>query len=53
MYGFHPLLVTKYLLPSKFGETKNPHVKVLPNQLFELEKLLDNKLIAQDLVVSN
>jgi len=44
----------EYLLPSRFGENiESQHVKVLTNQLLELEKLQDNKLIAQDLVASN
>jgi hypothetical protein len=30
VYGLHPLLSTKHMLPSKFGENRNPqHVKVL------------------------
>ncbi len=40
VYGLHPLLPIKYLLPSKLGENKDPqHVKVLISWLFELEKL--------------
>jgi hypothetical protein len=38
VYGLHPLLPTKYLLPFKPGENRDPqHVKVLVNKLFELE----------------
>jgi hypothetical protein len=54
VYGLHPLLPIKYLLPSRPGENKDPQlVRVLPNQLSKLEKLLENRLIAQDLVISN
>ncbi len=54
MYGLHPLLLIKYLLPSRPGENKYPQlVRVLTSQLFELEKLQENRLITQDLVISN
>jgi len=54
MYGLHPLLPIKYILPSKPDENKDPQpVKVLISRLSELEKLHDNKLITQDLVASN
>jgi hypothetical protein len=47
VYGLHTLLPTKYLLPSKLGENKDPqHVRVLISQLSKLEKLKENKLIA-------
>jgi hypothetical protein len=40
VYGLHPLLPTKYLLPSRIGENWNPQpVRVLTSRLFELEKL--------------
>ncbi len=39
VYGLHPLLPIKYLLPSRLGENKDPQlVRVLISQ-FELEKL--------------
>jgi hypothetical protein len=42
------------MLPSRFGENINPtHVQILTNQLLKLEKLQENRLIAQDLVASN
>jgi hypothetical protein len=54
MYGLYPLLPMEYLLPSRLGENiKSQHVRVLTNQLLELEKLQENTLIAQDLVASN
>jgi hypothetical protein len=53
VYGLHPLLPTKYLLPFKLGENKDPHVRVLTNRLFELEKIYENRLITWDLVISN
>jgi hypothetical protein len=54
MSGLHPLLPTKYLLPSKLGENKYPQpIKVLTNQLFELKKLRENRLITHDIVASN
>jgi hypothetical protein len=40
LYGLHPLLPIKYLLPSKPGENRDPQpIKVLISRLFELEKL--------------
>jgi hypothetical protein len=40
VYGLHPLLPTKYILPSRRGDNIYPQpIKVLTNQLFELEKL--------------
>jgi hypothetical protein len=54
VYGLHPLLPIKYLLPSKPGHIHDPTlVRVLINQLSKLEKLRDNQLVAQDLVASN
>jgi len=54
MYGLHPLFLTEYLLPSKLGENKDPQpIKILTNQLFELKKLHENRLIAHDIVASN
>jgi hypothetical protein len=39
VYGLHPLLPTKYLLPSKLDENKDPQpIRVLINRLFKLEK---------------
>jgi hypothetical protein len=47
-------LPTKYLLPSKLGEHVDPTtIKILTNWVSELEKLQENKLIAEDLVVVN
>jgi hypothetical protein len=41
------------MLPSKHGQNKNPQpIKVLFNRLSKLEKLQENMLIAQDLVIS-
>jgi len=38
VYGLHPLLPTKYLLPFKPNENKNPQlVKVLTNRLSKLK----------------
>ncbi len=54
VYGLHPLLPTKYMLPFKPGETKDPQlVRVLISQLFKLEKLQANRLITHDLITSN
>jgi hypothetical protein len=54
MYGLHPLLPTKCMLPSKLDENKDPQpVRVLTNQLSKLKKLQENILIAQDLVACN
>ncbi len=54
MYGLHPLLHIGYMLPFKPGENKNSqHVIVPTSRLSKLEKLHENKLIAQDLVTSN
>jgi hypothetical protein len=54
VYGLHPLLPIEYLLPSKLGENGNPQlVKVLTSRLFELKKLQEIMLIAQDLVTSS
>ncbi len=54
MYGLHPLLLTKYLLPSKPSENKDPQpIRVLTSQIFKLEKLQEHILIMQDQVASN
>jgi hypothetical protein len=54
VYGLHPLLPTKYLLPSKPGHNHDPtHVKILTSWLLELEKFQNNQLVAQDLVAFN
>jgi len=54
VYGLHPLLPTKYMLPFKPGETKDPQlVRVLISRLFKLEKLQANRLITHDLITSN
>jgi hypothetical protein len=46
VYGLHPLLPTKYLLPFRLGENRDPQlVRVLISQLSELEKLQKNRLI--------
>ncbi len=46
VYELHPLLLTKYLLPSKLGQIHDPtFVKVLINILLELEKLQENQLV--------
>jgi hypothetical protein len=40
VYGLHPLLPIKYLLPFKPAKNKDPQlVKILTSQLFELDKL--------------
>jgi hypothetical protein len=42
------------LLPSKPGENRDPQpIRALTNQLSELEKLQDNRLITQEIVISN
>jgi hypothetical protein len=47
VYGLHPLLSPKYLLPFKLSGNRDPQpLRVLTNQLFELEKLQENRLIA-------
>jgi len=54
VYGLHPLLLTKYLLPSIPIDNKNPQlVRVLTSQLSKLEKLHENRLIKHDLVAFN
>ncbi len=54
VYGLHPLLPAEHLLPSRPGDNKDPQlVKVLINQLSELEKLQENILIAHYLIVLN
>jgi hypothetical protein len=54
VYGLHPLLPTKYLLPLRPSEHVNPKpIKVLTSRLSELEKLQQNKLIAHDLIAFN
>jgi len=54
VYGLHPLLPTKYLLPSRPIDNKDPQpVRVLTSQLSKLEKLHENRLIGHDLVASN
>ncbi len=54
MYGLHPLLLIEYILPTRLGENKDPQpIRVLTSQLSELRKLHENRLIAQDLVISN
>jgi hypothetical protein len=54
VYGLHPLLPTKYLLPSKPGENRDPQpIRVLTSQLSELEKLQENWLIVQEIIASN
>jgi hypothetical protein len=40
VYGLHPLLPTKYLLPSKPRQNHDPtHVKILISQLSKLKSL--------------
>jgi hypothetical protein len=40
VYGLYPLLPTKYMLPFRHGDNRDPQdVKVLANWLSELEKL--------------
>jgi hypothetical protein len=47
VYRLPPLLFIEYLLPSKLYEHVDPrHVRVLTNQLLELKRLQENKLIA-------
>jgi hypothetical protein len=47
VYGLHPLLPTKYLLPFKPSENRDPQpISVLISRLFKLEKLQENRLIA-------
>jgi hypothetical protein len=54
VYGLHLLLPIEYLLPSKLGHTFDLKlVKVLTNHLSKLEKLQENRLVAQDLIASN
>jgi hypothetical protein len=54
VYGLHLLLPIKYLLPFKLGDNKDPqHVEVWTDWLFELNKLQENMLIAQDLVAQD
>jgi hypothetical protein len=54
VYGLHPLWLAKYLSPPRPIEKRDPHpIKVLANQLLELEKLHKNKLIVYDLVAYN
>jgi hypothetical protein len=54
VYGLYPLLHTKYMLPSKPSPIYDPNpMKILTNHLLELEKLHENRLVAQDLIVSN
>jgi len=44
----------EYLLPSKPGQIYDPKpIKLLTSCLLELEKLQENRLIAQGLIVSN
>jgi hypothetical protein len=39
IHRLHPLLPTKYMLPSRLSDDKDPQlVKVLISRLFELEK---------------
>jgi hypothetical protein len=54
VYGLHPLLPIEYLLPSKPSENRDPQpIRALTNQLSELEKLQENRLIVQEIVASN
>jgi hypothetical protein len=46
------LLPIEYLLPSKLGKIHDPALGVLTSWLSKLEKLQENQLVAQDLVVS-
>jgi hypothetical protein len=47
VYELHPLLFTKYLLPSKPRQIHDPTlVKILINRLLELEIIQKNRLIA-------
>jgi len=40
VYGLHPLLPIKYMLPYKLGENRDPQpIKVTTNWLSKLEKL--------------
>jgi hypothetical protein len=42
------------MLPSRLSENKEPKlVRVLISRLFELEKLQENRLIAQDIIIFN
>jgi hypothetical protein len=54
VYGLHPLLPTKYLLPSKPRQTHDPKlVTFSTSQLSEIEKFQEDQLIAQELVAFN
>jgi hypothetical protein len=38
VYGLHPILLTKYLLPSRFNENRVPQpIRVLTSRLFEFK----------------
>ncbi len=45
LYGLHPLMPTKYILPIVGGNDKNNiSVRVLTNRIIKLEKLHEDKM---------
>jgi hypothetical protein len=54
VYGLHPLMPTKYVLPTISGDQEDAKpTKVLTTRITKLEKLHDNKLEAQNNVGAN